>query len=215
MDRLEIIPWREFQIGIAPLWKNQNPQTIPIYNNPFGLIQYSNNYLHQKIIYFPCRYVINNHVVGYISIYNISDIHIRPRGIYILEEYQGIGLGHKMQQLAWDLFPKSFYRAFIITAQAERFCIYSKMKIVPNIPTLFSKFSNQNLKLLCHERQQYPTNSEIEENQNWIEKMSSDFSFGGKNNLNCNWNSQEWLEYFDKNKGDYENYVFNLDVDLC
>jgi GNAT superfamily N-acetyltransferase len=214
MEKLEIISWHDFQIGIAPLWKIEDPSQVPIYNNPFGLIQFKKELIHTNLIYFPCRYIYNNKVVGFISIYNLSYLHIRPRGIYILPEYQGKGLGHKMQKLSWKLFPNTFYRTFIITSQVERFCRNSKMIIFPNTPLLWSEFSQSFLQLLCYERNQYPNFKEIENNKIWIQSLIKEFGMGGTNNLNNNFTTKEWLNYFDFHNGNYKRVRFNLDESL-
>ena len=57
--KLNIIKWNEFQKGIAPLWKSTNPKTIPIFNNPYDIIQYDKSKW-KDIIYFPCEYVVDN-----------------------------------------------------------------------------------------------------------------------------------------------------------
>ena len=145
---LNVITWEEFQIGIAPLWNSSDPKTIPIFNNPYGIIQYHKS-LWKNIIYFPCEYKVNDKVVGYISIYNLSNIHIRPRGIYIKPEYRGRAHGHQMQVAAWNLFPKSFYRAFIWSraGNVDRFCKHSNMNVVPggSNKTKFSLGGTNNL----------------------------------------------------------------------
>ena len=211
MESLNVIPWDEFTYGISPLWKQTNPNHIPIYNNPFGLIQYELKNIAKKIIYFPCKYQVNNETVGYISIYNISDVHIRPRGIYILPRYQGQGLGHRMQKAAWDLFPISFYRAFIITSQVERFCKNSQMSIFPNVPSLWSQFGQVFLTLLYYQRSHFPTLKDIESNRLWIDSKLDKFGLGGTNNLNVNFTDEEWLNYFSLHKGNYSKLTINLD----
>jgi GNAT superfamily N-acetyltransferase len=212
METLQIISWKEFQEGIAVLWNSENPKNIPIYNNPFGLIQYHIDELLNQVIYFPCKYLKNNEIVGYISIYNISNKHIRPRGIYILPDFRGKGLGHRMQRAAWDLFPKSFYRTFIITAQVERFCKYSNMYIYPNILPLYSEFSNAYLRLLCFQRQYNPSLSEIDYNKKWISNNIAQFGYAGKNNLNTKFTSIDWENYVKEHKGNYQSVNFNLDI---
>lgn len=212
METLQIISWKEFQEGIAVLWNSENPKNIPIYNNPFDLIQYHTHELLDQVIYFPCKYLKNNKIVGYISIYNISNKHIRPRGIYILPDFRGKGLGHRMQKAAWDLFPKSFYRTFIITAQVEKFCKHSNMYIYPNTIPLYSKFSNTYLRLLCFQRQSYPSLSEIDYNKKWISNNIVQFGYTGKNNLNTKFSSIDWENYVKEHKGSYESVKFNLDI---
>lgn len=214
VEKLEIINWNEFKKGIAPLWNNINPETIPIYNNPFSLIRYKTNDLDRKIIYFPCVYIVDNTIVGFISIYNLSDMHIRPRGIYIKPEYRGKGLGHRMQKAAWDLFPKSFYRSFIITSQIERFCKYSNMIVFPKQKPLWSEFSKTYLTLLCHQRSRFPSDLEIVDNIKWINNNLNEFGLGGTNNLNVIWTKKEWKNYFREHCGNYKKNKFNLDLNI-
>ena len=51
-NSLEIIPWSDFQKGIAPLWNSSDPSTIPIVNNPYHIIQYPQHMWHNSIILF-------------------------------------------------------------------------------------------------------------------------------------------------------------------
>ena len=211
--KLNIIKWNEFQKGIAPLWKSTNPKTIPIFNNPYSIIQYDKSKW-KDIIYFPCEYVVDDIIVGYISIYNLSDIHIRPRGIYIKPEYRGKGLGHMMQKDCWNLFPKSFYRAFIWSRaeNLERFCKHSNMFILPGGGNIWSEFGQDFQYFLYNERAPYPNDIDLEYNINFLIKNKSEYSLGGTNNLNVSWNTQQWYEYFETHKGNYQELNLNLDL---
>lgn len=211
MEKLNIISWSSFQQGINDLWKSPDPRDIPIYNNPFNLIRYSKAQICKNIILFPCQYQLNGKIVGFISIYNLSNLHIRPRGIYIKPEFRGKGLGHRMQRAAWDLFPKTFYRAFIITSQVDRFCKYSNMTVFPNVPPLWSEYSKSNLTLLYHQRSTYPSVNSILANKSWIKEKIKHYGLGGVNNLNVSWTSKQWVEYFKIHKGNYKSMKFNLD----
>lgn len=212
-ERLEIISWGEFQEGIADLWKSENPKSIPIFNNPYNIIQYDKSVWQEKIVYFPAKYLCDDVTVGYISIYNLSDIHIRPRGIYILPEYRGKGLGHRMQQAAWNFFPKTFYRAFIWSRDynVERFMKHSGMKVVPGGTNIWSEYSNLSMSLLCGERGTKPTLVEIVKNQQFIQHHHEKFSYGGKNNLNAAYSEVDWNNYFDTHRGNYIDLKINLD----
>jgi len=211
-NRLNIISWQEFQEGIAPLWNAKDPTTIPIFNNPYGIIQYDISKW-KDIIYFPCEYVVNNNVVGYISIYNLSDVHIRPRGIYIKPEYRGRALGHQMQSDCWDLFPKTFYRAFIWSRSenVDRFCKHSGMNIVPGGGNIWSDFGQDFQYLLYRDRSNYPNDISREYNLNFLIEHHKKFSLGGTNNLNVSWSDNEWQEYFTMHKGNYQELDLNLD----
>jgi hypothetical protein len=208
---LSLVTWDEFQEGIAPLWK-VIPSTIPIFNNPYSIIQYDESVWHTDIIYFPAKYVVDGKTVGYISIYNLSDMHIRPRGIYILPEYRGQGLGHEMQTAAWDLFPKSFYRAFIWSREenVERFSQHSNMKIVPGGSNIWSEFSKLYMFFMYADRDQYPTDEQIQNNKQFIKDNFEQYSLGGINNLNVSWSVTEWSKYFKEHQGNYIDLGLNL-----
>lgn len=211
-NNLKIINWKEFQKGIAPLWNSTNPKTIPIFNNPYGIIQYDRMQW-KDIIYFPCKYVIDNITVGYISIYNLSDTHIRPRGIYIKPAYRGRALGHKMQQDCWDLFPKSFYRAFIWSRaeNIERFCKHSKMNIVPGGGNIWSEFGQDFQYFLYNDRAPFPNKEDIQNNIDFLKRHQNEYSLGGTNNLNVSWTDGQWNDYFQTHKGNYQELHLNLD----
>lgn len=212
-NNLQVISWKEFQKGIAPLWNSNNPDTIPIFNNPYGIIQYPKNQW-KDIIYFPCKYVIDDKVVGYISIYNLSDMHIRPRGIYILPEFRGRGHGHSMQKACWDLFPQTFYRAFIWSRaeNLERFCKHSNMFILPGGGNIWSEFGQDFQYFLYNQRSTFPDQHQIKQNKKFLKSNRRKYSLGGTNNLNVSWNDKEWLNYFETHKGNYQE--LNLDLDL-
>jgi len=211
-ERLVTIPWVEFQRGISPLWNSLDPSTIPIFNNPYGIIQYDQQDWPSKIIYFPAKYLVDDVTVGYISIYNLSDMHIRPRGIYILPEFRGHGLGHRMQKSAWDLFPKSFYRAFIWSREenVQRFSKHSGMNIVPGGSNIWSEFSNLYMFFMYKDRSSYPSQDEINTNQQFLKDNLKKYGLGGSNNLNNEWNSLDWSKYFAQHKGNYAELTINL-----
>lgn len=208
---LKLIEWPEFQEGIAPLWKVQ-ADTIPIFNNPYGIIQYNNCKYHTDIIYFPAKYVVDGNTVGYISIYNLSNKHIRPRGIYILPEYRGKGLGHEMQKAAWDLFPKTFYRSFIWSREenVERFTKHSGMKIVPGGSNVWSEFSKLYMFFMYADRGPTPTDEQIDFNEQFIKNNRDRYSLGGTNNLNVCWSNEQWIKYFKEHQGNYIDLDLNL-----
>lgn len=210
--KLNIIKWNEFQKGIAPLWNSSNPETIPIFNNPYGIIQYDKSHW-KDIIYFPCEYVVDDIIVGYISIYNLSDTHVRPRGIYIKPEHRGKGLGHMMQKDCWDLFPKSFYRAFIWSRaeNLERFCKHSNMYILPGGGNIWSEFGQDFQYFLYNERAPFPNDISMEYNINFLKENHKQFSLGGTNNLDVSWSDEQWYKYFDTHKGNYQELNLNLD----
>jgi len=211
-ERLEIIKWSEYQKGIAPLWKVEDPSTIPIWNNPYHIVQYPPHMWHTEIILFPVRYVVDDVPVAYTCVYNIDDMLIRTRGIFVEEEHRGKGYGHKMQLAQWNLFPTTFYRAFGFWREdsAPRFQKYSDMKIVPETDWIYSDFSKVNMRFLYVDRGPKPTEEEIKLNREFIDLQRAKFSLGGTNNLNVDWNIVEWDDYFHTHRGNYEDLQINL-----
>jgi hypothetical protein len=211
-EYLEIITWSNFQKGIAPLWKAEDPSTIPIVNNPYHIIQYPQHLWPSEIILFPVAWMVDEKPVAYSCVYNLSDKVIRTRGIFVLEEHRGKGYGHKIQKAQWDLFPDTFYRAFGFWREdsAPRFQKYSHMKIVPGTDWIWSDFSKVNMRFLYLDRGPKPTDEGIEDNISFIAKHKNQYSYGGTNNLNVNWDFLEWENYFERHKGDYENLQINL-----
>lgn len=211
-ENLEIITWSDFQKGIAPLWKT-TPDLIPIFNNPYHIIQYPKHMWHTSIILFPVCYKVDDVPVAYSCVYNLSDTVIRTRGIFVLEEHRGKGYGHKIQKAQWDLFPKTFHRAFGFWREdsAPRFLKYSEMKIVPGTDWIWSEFSKVNMRFLYWDRRDTkPSDTEREHNNNFIAENKDKFSFGGTNNLNVNWDLDKWDSYFDTHQGNYEDLQINL-----
>lgn len=214
-ERLEIITWSDFQQGIAPLWKAK-PNTIPIFNNPYHIIQYPQHMWHTSIVLFPVCYIVDDEPVAYSCVYNLSDSVIRTRGIFVKEEHRGKGYGHKIQKAQWDIFPKTFHRAFGFWREdsAPRFEKYSGMKQVPGTDWIWSDFSQVNMKFLYWDRRDTkPKDIEREYNIHFIASNKQKYGFGGTNNLNVDWDLEEWDTYFDTHKGNYEDLQINLDFD--
>jgi GNAT superfamily N-acetyltransferase len=201
---LKIIPWSEYQKGIADHWNAKDPSTIPIYNNPYGIIDMFYVMINWEMIYFPCAFYENDVLVGYISIYNLNSHWIRPRGIYILPEFRGRGLGYKMQAASYKLFPEYFDRAFIITSieKSKGFIDHAGMRVVPDVGPLFSKFSNQTQLLLTVDIAK-PINRHYFDHISFLEENREKYSLGGTNNLNVDWDWKEWKDYYETHKGDY------------
>lgn len=208
---LKIISWSEFCEGIAPLWKTE-PSQIPIINNPFNIIQFPKERWHTDIILFCVKWVEDGEDAAFTCVYNISNTFIRTRGIFVKEEFRGKGIGHKMQQAQWDLFPVSFYRAFGFWREdsAPRFQAYSDMKIVPGTDWLWSDFSQVNMRFLYKDRGPEATEDDIVLNRNFIELNRDKYSFGGTNNLNVDWSQDQWLEYFEIHEGNYHQLSCDL-----
>lgn len=199
---IEVIPWEEFCEGIAPLWKVDDPKNIPIVNNPFQIIQYPLEEWSSKIIYFPCKFVCPSSGVtqGYTSIYNISDTILRIRGIYVLPDHRGLGIGHKIWQMATNLFPSTFYRTvgFWREDSAPRFIKYSGMNIVPGTDWFWSNYSQVNMRLLYKDR----TTDFFD--PDFIDKNISTYGLGGSNN------TKQWSDSFLSHAYSYERANINL-----
>jgi len=212
-EKLEIISWSEYQEGIAPLWKIEDPSTIPIWNNPYYIVQYPQHMWHTDVILFPVKYVVDGVTVAHSCVYNIDDMFIRTRGIYVEPEHRGKGYGHKIQNGQMDLFPKAFHRLFGFwrDGPAQRFLKYSEMKQVPGTDWIWSDYSKINMKCLYIERGPKPSDAEIVENKQFIEEHREQYSLGGTNNLNVDWDFLTWENYFETHKGNYEDLQIKLD----
>lgn len=189
---IQVIPWCDFQEGIAPLWKADVPTNIPILNNPYQIIQYPLEQWRDDILYFPCRYVENGEVMAYTSIYNLGDRITRIRGIYVLPGYRGKGVGHKIGRMAANLFPMAFFRTvgFWREDSAPRFIEHSKMSIVPGTDWIWSDFSQVQMRFLYRDRCTRRPTTRV--NREFIERHRSKYSLGGSNNLDRTWTDDEW-----------------------
>ena len=212
MLKLKVIKWIEFCEGIADHWQSTDPQSIPIYNNPYGIIDIPTERIAHDMIYFPCAFYENDELVGYISIYNLNHVWVRPRGIYILPEHRGGGLGYEMMRKAIDLFPPCWRRAFIICNKdnANRFLSKGGMTKCPVEEPMISGFSNEEHFLLYLDRQ-YKEES-ISKQQQFVLDCHKEFGLGGTNNLNVDWDYERWSEYYDHHKG---NYSVVKNIRLC
>lgn len=202
----EFISFPKWQEGIAPLWRVDDPTTIPIINNPFQIISYELKDWPKKILFFPIRYWEEGVVKGYTSVYNISDTVLRIRGIYVLPEYRGQGVGHRMWKAACGYFPKSFYRVvgFWREDSAPRFIEHSGMSIVPGTEWLWSEYSQVNMRFLYWDRGPKPHVTGLFQNRTFIRRYISSHGYGGRNNLNTTWSDDEWLDYASPNAFRYD-----------
>lgn len=211
--RLRVISWADFQKGIAELWKSDDPDTIPIINNPFRIIQYGVEEMRDRICFFPCAIVDQDeNIACYTSIYNISDTTLRVRGIWVHPSYRGRGVGHKAWQMATTLFPPSFNRVvgFWREDSAPRFIEHSGMKIVPGTDWFWSDYSGVNMRMLYLDRGPKPGDYGTGLNRSFIEESLDEFGFGGRNNLNRTWTDAEWLEFAQADALSYEDKGIDL-----
>lgn len=209
--RLEVIPWSEFQKGIAPLWKASDPKSIPILNNPYRLIRYPWTEWRERLIYFPCRLMDGKVPVAYTSIYNLSDCVTRIRGIYVLPGHRGHGVGHRIWQEAAKLFPAGFHRTigFWREDSAPRFIKHSNMDILPGTDWFWSDFSQVNMRLLYRDHGPRPT--DLIPNQLFLQYKREEFGIGGSNNLDRSWTDAEWEEFAQPYAENYPDGHINID----
>jgi predicted GNAT family acetyltransferase len=207
---IESITFEQFQHGIAPLWNTENPSSIPIYNNPYGIIEYPLAERARKMIVRCVRFAEDGITKGYSSIYNVNDCMLRFRGIYIFPEHRGQGAGHRMCLEMVDLFPDTFYRVFGFYRQSsfERFVKYAEMKPVPSTDWIWSEYSQTHMRMLYRDRAKRP--SDMSANQAFIADNIRQYGMGGSNNLGCSWSDQEWIDYMMLHTGNYA----DLDLQL-
>ena len=119
-----------------------------------------------------------------------------------------------MHKACWDLFPQTFYRAFIWSRaeNLERFCKHSNMYILPGGGNIWSEFGQDFQYFLYNERSTFPDQYQIKQNKKFLKSNRRKYSLGGTNNLNVSWSDNEWLDYFETHKGNYQE--LNLDLDL-
>ena len=210
---IQIIPWKTFQEGIAPLWNVDDPKTIPILNNPYRIIRYPVMEWRNKIVFFPCRFIDpkTKEVLGYTSIYNLSDEVLRIRGIYVLPEHRGKGVGHQIWQAAAELFPSGFHRVFGFWREdsAPRFIQHSDMAITPGTDWLWSEFSKVNMRFLYRDRGQRV--SDLTANRLFLAYKHAEYGLGGTNNLSRTWTDDEWIAFAGDHQHAYPDAGINLD----
>jgi hypothetical protein len=208
--RLEVISWEEFQVGIAPLWRSDDPTNIPILNNPYRIIQYPLGEWPEQILYYPCKLVVGDRDVAWTSIQNISPDVTRIRGIYVKEGERGLGYGHVIAKLAQDLFPSGFYRSvgFWREDSAPRFIAHSNMSIVPGTDWFWSDFSQVRMRMLYRDRGRRL--NDLTPNRLFIEINRETYGLGGTNNLNRAWTEEEWHRYADRAADAYPDVGINV-----
>jgi hypothetical protein len=110
----EIIPFNEWRRHIQPLWPwNTDWHWIPVIHNPHGMIQYAGEEAFERIIMFPVMCSVGGVPAAFTSVYNISDTHLRIRGIYVKPEFRGQHLVTPMLEWACNLFPDPWHTAII------------------------------------------------------------------------------------------------------
>jgi len=210
---LKIIDFATWRQGIAPLWNRYDYEKIPIYNNPYNIIQYPQEDIHRSILFFPVCYYVDGEPACYSSIYNISDHILRIRGVYVLPKFRHKGLAHKMLLEMINLFPSTFYRVvgFWREDSYERFIKHSYMKVVPGTDWIWSSFTHTKMKLLYIDKR--TKCDKTAQNRLYIRSHINQYGLGGTNNLNVDWSTDLWLSYYKENTGVYDNINFYLDFD--
>ena len=110
MVEFKVIEFNEWRRRICPLWSwIDDWHHIPIINNPYGMIQYTGLDAFERMIVFPIMCTVDGVPAAYTNVYNISDTHIRIRGIYVEPEFRGRRLVAPMLDYACGLFPEPWH----------------------------------------------------------------------------------------------------------
>ena len=103
----KIISFEDWRKSVQPMWSwIRDYHWIPIINNPYGMIQYMGEEVFSRVIQFPIAAVVDGKQVGWSLVYNISDTVIRVRGVYVLPEARGLGIGTGLYDFALSLWPE-------------------------------------------------------------------------------------------------------------
>jgi hypothetical protein len=207
---VEVIPWREFQNSIAPMWGIDDPATIPIINNPYRVIQFDPSRWTSNIIHYPIRYIENGVVKGYTCVYNVSRTVVRIRGIFILPEYRGNGAGMRMTKAVMSLFPTGFNRmvGFFKETTMQSFIDHCSFKPVPNLDWLWSEFQQVRIRVMYWDRW---AKLSAPYNEFFIDGELAEHGFGGTNNLNRTWTDEEWMAFVAPHANVYDDVGLNVD----
>lgn len=114
MVEFKVINFDEWRQHIQPLWPwNTDWHWIPIINNPYGMIQYAGYEVFKRMVMFPVMCTVDGEPAAFTSVYNISDTHLRLRGIYVKPEFRGQRLTVPMMEWACNLFPEPWHTVII------------------------------------------------------------------------------------------------------
>ena len=93
MVEFQVIEFDEWRQRIQPLWPWETDwHWIPFLNTPFGQNQYTGLDTFKRVITFPVMCTVDGVPAAYTSVFNISDTHLRIRGVYTEPEFRGRGL---------------------------------------------------------------------------------------------------------------------------
>jgi GNAT superfamily N-acetyltransferase len=199
---LKVIQWSEFAEGIAKHWRAAEPETIPIWNNPFGIVRYPRELWASSVLCFPCAWEEDGKFVAFTSVYNISDSILRTRGVYVLPEYRGRGIGPKLMRESWNCFPESFWR--VIEWFKESDSEWHGMKRVPGTALEWSSFSKCTLEL-CYEDRAHKTYDNWK-SRRFIQQFRPLAGLGGILGIDID----DWDAYFNKHEGYYPYRQFDF-----
>lgn len=106
-----IITFENWRKSVRPMWKwIEDYHWIPIINNPYGMVQYQGLEVFERTLLFPIAASFDGRQVGWSLVYNISDTAIRVRGVYVLPEARGLGVGTGLYDFALSLWPEPWNR---------------------------------------------------------------------------------------------------------
>jgi hypothetical protein len=112
MVEFKVIDFDEWRQRMQPLWPwNTNWYWLPIINNTYGQIQYTGHEAFTRVIMFPVMCTVDGTPAAYTSVFNISDTHLRLRGVYTEPEFRGQRLVAPMLDWACNLFPEPWHTA--------------------------------------------------------------------------------------------------------
>ena len=129
-----VITFENWRMCVQPMWKwIEDYHWIPIINNPYGMVQYSGSEVFKRTLQFPIAASLNGKQVGWSLVYNISDTAIRVRGVYVLPEARGTGIGTGLYDFALSLWPDpwSRYVGYYDAKSLELFSRTWNLKPVP------------------------------------------------------------------------------------
>ena len=111
MVEYQILSTEEWRQRIQPLWPwNTDYHWIPLIDNPFGMMQYAGREVFTKVIVFPVMATVDGEPAAYTYVHNISDTHLRTRGVYVEPKFRGKGdLIGPLLDYACFLYPEPWH----------------------------------------------------------------------------------------------------------
>lgn len=106
-DVIDTERWRKAMTELWP-W-NYDHRWIPLFNNPYGMVQYLGSEVFDRVLMFPVEARVDGEPAGWTCIYNVSDTHVRIRGVYVKPEFRGMGIAPQMLDYACSLWPEPWH----------------------------------------------------------------------------------------------------------